>query len=88
VLSNDLPQPSKPSRAAHDSSNDDAKVSVIVVAAERLFRLGLAGRLGEAEPSLNDALAQIRLTYVQIAEMMKSAPTDGAGADGNGGRLT
>jgi hypothetical protein len=31
---------------------------------------GLAGRLGEAEPSLNDALAQIRLTYVQISEMV------------------
>jgi hypothetical protein len=29
----------------------------------------LAGRLGEAEPSLLDALAQIRLTYVQISEM-------------------
>jgi hypothetical protein len=38
----------------------------------------LAGRLGEAEPSLNDALAQIRLTYVQISEMVKNAPTDGA----------
>jgi hypothetical protein len=31
---------------------------------------GLAGRLGEAESSLNDALAQIRLTYVQISEMV------------------
>jgi len=40
---------------------------------------GLTGRLGEAESSLNDALAQIRLTYVQIAEMVKNAPTDGAG---------
>jgi hypothetical protein len=38
----------------------------------------LAGRLGDAEPSLNDALAQIRLTYVQISEMVKNAPTDGA----------
>ena len=43
---------------------------------------GLVGRLGEAEPSLNDALAQIRLTFVQIAEMVKTQ-TDGAnGADG------
>lgn len=40
----------------------------------------LTGRLGEAEPSLNDALAQIRLTFVQIAEMVKTQ-TDGA-ADG------
>ena len=47
---------------------------------------GLTGRLGEAESSLNDALAQIRLTFVQIAEMMKSAPTDGAGgSDGSAG---
>jgi hypothetical protein len=30
---------------------------------------GLTGRLGDAEPSLLDALAQIRLTYVQISEM-------------------
>ncbi len=43
---------------------------------------GLAGRLGDAEPSLNDALAQIRLTFVQIAEMVKSMTSDGAGQDG------
>jgi hypothetical protein len=40
---------------------------------------GLAGRLGEAEPSLHDALAQIRLTYVQISEMVNAPP---GGADG------
>jgi len=41
---------------------------------------GLAGRLGEAEPSLLDALAQIRLTYVQISEMVNAPkPTDGSG---------
>jgi hypothetical protein len=34
---------------------------------------GLAGRLGEAEPSLLDALAQIRLTYVQISEMVNAS---------------
>jgi hypothetical protein len=38
---------------------------------------GLAGRLGQAESSLQDALAQIRLTYVQISEMTKTT-TDGA----------
>jgi hypothetical protein len=27
---------------------------------------GLAGRLGDAEPPLRDALAQIRLAYVQL----------------------
>jgi len=40
----------------------------------------LTGRLGEAEPSLHDALAQIRLTFVQIAEMMKGQPADDPGA--------
>jgi hypothetical protein len=39
----------------------------------------LAGRLGEAEPSLHDALAQIRLTYVQISEMVSA---QAGGADG------
>jgi len=29
---------------------------------------GLAGRLGEAEPTLRDALAQIRLAYVQVKQ--------------------
>jgi hypothetical protein len=43
---------------------------------------GLAGRLGDAEPSLNDALAQIRLTFVQIAEMVQATTSDGAGQDG------
>jgi hypothetical protein len=38
---------------------------------------GLGGRLGEAEPSLREALAQIRLAYVQISGTIGSA--DGAG---------
>ncbi len=42
---------------------------------------GLAGRLGEAETSLKDALAQIRLAYVQISES-SSAPD---GEPGTGG---
>jgi hypothetical protein len=40
---------------------------------------GLVGRLGEAEPSLLDALAQIRLTFVQISEMVNAPP---GGPDG------
>ena len=36
---------------------------------------GLAGRLGEAEPSLHDALAQIRLAFVQISESSQAEPT-------------
>ena len=39
---------------------------------------GLSGRLGEAEASLVDALAQIRLAYVQIlaSEQEGSSPAD------------
>jgi hypothetical protein len=37
----------------------------------------LTGRLGEAEPSLLEALAQIRVTYVQISEMTKRLATNG-----------
>ncbi|MHB8682040.1 MAG: hypothetical protein ACYDA2_08100 [Acidimicrobiales bacterium] len=41
---------------------------------------GLAGRLGEAEPALVDALAQIRLAYVQIGGA--ASPADAGGASG------
>ena len=45
---------------------------------------GLGERLGEAHPSLRDALAQIRLAYVQIAatqEHTEQPPTgNGSGA--------
>jgi hypothetical protein len=41
---------------------------------------GLAGRLGEAEPSLIDALAQIRLAFVQIQATGATQPAnEGAG---------
>ena len=43
---------------------------------------GLAGRLGAAEPSLRDALTQIRLAFVQIGEH-GDPPTVGP-ADGEG----
>ncbi|HVA03338.1 MAG TPA: hypothetical protein VMU64_06260 [Acidimicrobiales bacterium] len=49
---------------------DQARLAVDAMAA---LVEGLAGRLGEAEPSLNDALAQIRLAYVQISESSPSA---------------
>jgi len=51
---------------------------------------GLAGRLGEAEASLVDALAQIRLAYVQIQAAQDQA-TDAAGDAGSqdsGGNAT
>ncbi len=39
---------------------------------------GLGERLGEAHPSLRDALAQIRLAFVQIAAAQETAPGNGA----------
>ena len=44
---------------------DQARLAVDAMAA---LVEGLGGRLGEAEPSLRDALAQIRLAFVQISE--------------------
>jgi len=41
--------------------------------------LGLAGRLGEAEAALNDALAQIRVTYVKISQSADGSVEDGTG---------
>ena len=43
---------------------------------------GLAGRLGEPEPSLIDALAQLRLAYVQLQGASEARPDteDGPGA--------
>jgi hypothetical protein len=41
---------------------------------------GLGERLGEAHPSLRDALAQIRLAFVQIAAAQEASPADGAGS--------
>jgi DNA-binding NarL/FixJ family response regulator len=49
VLNTDLPQTLERTRFSVGSSISDSKISVIVVAAERLFRLGLAGLLGEDE---------------------------------------
>ena len=46
---------------------DQARLAVDAMAA---LVEGLAGRLGEAERSLQDALAQIRLAFVQINESL------------------
>jgi hypothetical protein len=46
-------------------SRDEARLAVDAMAA---LVEGLAGRLGEAERSLQDALAQIRLAFIQISE--------------------
>lgn len=49
---------------------EEARLAVDAMAA---LVEGLAGRLGEAEPSLRDALAQIRLAFVQISETLAAA---------------
>jgi len=53
---------------------DEARLAVDAMAA---LVEGLAGRLGEAERSLHDALAQIRLAFVQITEAGVAEGPDG-----------
>jgi hypothetical protein len=43
---------------------------------------GLKGRLGEAEPSLLEALSQIRLVYVQLEGAERAAAESAASSDG------
>ncbi|MGH9006699.1 MAG: hypothetical protein ACRDV6_03130 [Acidimicrobiales bacterium] len=43
---------------------------------------GLADRLGEAGPALRDALAQIRLGYVQVEAAQRAAQEAGGSPDG------
>ena len=45
-------------------SRDDARLAIDALAA---LVDGLEGRLGEEEPALRDALAQLRLAYVQVS---------------------
>ncbi len=49
MLNSDLPQPFEGRRSSDDPSIAGAKISVILVTAERLFGLGLARLLGEDE---------------------------------------
>lgn len=49
MLNNDLPQPLERTGSSDRAAITRSKISVIVVAAERLFRLGLARLLGEDE---------------------------------------
>jgi hypothetical protein len=44
---------------------------------------GLRGRLGEAEPSLMQALSQLRLAYVQLEGAERAAAESAASADQN-----
>ncbi|HEY3844674.1 MAG TPA: hypothetical protein VGL48_15575 [Acidimicrobiales bacterium] len=44
---------------------------------------GLKGRLGEAEPALNEALSQLRLAFVQLEGVERSSAETAANADQN-----
>ena len=44
---------------------------------------GLTGRLGEAEPSLLDALSQLRLAFVQLEGVERAAAESAANTDQN-----
>ena len=44
---------------------------------------GLKGRLGEAEPSLLDALSQLRLAFVQLEGVERAAAENAANTDQN-----
>ena len=54
---------------------DEARLAIDAVAA---LTEGLAGRLGEAEPTLREGLAQLRLAFVQIKTLAESGPADKA----------
>ncbi len=57
---------------------DQARLAVDAMAA---LVEGLEGRLGEAERPLKDALAQIRLAFIQISEATAAVADDGEAAD-------
>jgi hypothetical protein len=54
---------------------EEARLAVDAMAA---LVEGLAGRLGDAERSLKDALAQIRLAFVQISESVGAEDGEGS----------
>ena len=44
---------------------------------------GMKGRLGEAEPTLQDALSQIRMAFVQLKNRPEDGADEAAGSDGS-----
>jgi hypothetical protein len=58
---------------------EEARLAIDAVAA---LVDGLAGRLGEAEPTLNEGLAQLRLAFVQIKAASTATPAPGEAPDG------
>ena len=67
---------------------DEARLAIDAVAS---LVQGLTGRLGEAEPTLNEGLAQLRLAFVQIKAATEAAgagsgPTEGADSGSTDGQ--
>ena len=69
--------------AALHLSNQPPNFAEGAVAIDALGALldGMKGRLGEAEPTLQDALSQIRMAFVQL----KNRPSEDAAAGGESG---
>ena len=44
---------------------------------------GMKGRLGEAEPTLQDALSQIRMAFVQLKNRPEDGADEASGSDGS-----
>ena len=65
--------------SVHPPQLEQARLAIDAVAA---LVDGLSGRLGEAEPTLNEGLAQLRLAFVQIKAAGAATGPDEAPADG------
>jgi Domain of unknown function (DUF1844) len=61
--------------AAIHLSEEDPDLAAARLAIDAMGQLvdGLAGRLGEAEATLKDALAQLRMAFVQVSEQAADA---------------
>lgn len=66
--------------AAIHLTAEEPQLSSVVLAIDALSSLveGLQGRLGDAEPTLRDALAQLRAAYLEV----RNRSTGDQGADG------
>ena len=67
--------------AIHLSEPDgDLEASRLAIDAMRALVEGLQGRLGEAEPTLREALAQLQMAFVQVGQQRDEPTGDGAGS--------
>jgi len=73
VLNSDIPQPSQTVSSSDGLSIDSSQISVIVVATERLFRLGLAGLL-DGDSHLN--VIGVSDGEADLLELCKSTSVD------------